>query len=121
VTWYFFLQVFGSNRFAIELQSQISKECGTFEELSILYTSDLLSASQVNHLNRITYRTSVKNIPLLIDQVLFDCTGIEEDLVLLDREGIWGVYQLDREGVDRLLTELDVLIIQKSYGKGVSR
>ncbi|MEP1094645.1 MAG: hypothetical protein ABJG78_06015 [Cyclobacteriaceae bacterium] len=121
MTWYFFLQIFGSNKFAIELKSSVPTDCGSFEELSILYSYDSLNASQVNHLNRVTYRTSAKNIPLSNDPLFFECTGIVENLVLVDREGIWGMYALDRDGVDILLTELDILIVQKSYGKGVSR
>ncbi|MEP5611054.1 MAG: hypothetical protein ABJP45_02335 [Cyclobacteriaceae bacterium] len=105
----------------MELQAESPSECGSFEELSILYTSDSLNVSQVNHLNRVIYQTSSKNIPLTNNQSFFDCAEITENLVLVDNEGIWGTYALDRDGVDVLLTELDVLIIQKAYGKGVSR
>jgi len=102
--------------------SEIKDGCTQFTEISILYTSDSLSASQINYLNRITYRTSEKNIPLIVElDLFFDCAEIEEDLALVNNEGIWGTYELSREGVDQLLTELDILIIQKSYGEGISR
>lgn len=119
--WYLFLQAFGSNNFSVSLKGSVLAECGEFDKIAIVYTTDSLSASQINHLNRVTYRTSKKDIPFSVDEGLFECAEIEEDLVLLDSDGVWGTYPLDRDGVDVLLTELDILIIQKSYGKGVSR
>ena len=73
-------------------------------------------------MNRIRYTTDVKEVPLILDESeFFKCIQNGNDLILVSEEGLWGSYNLDREGVDLLLTELDVLLIQKSYGKGVSR
>lgn len=45
----------------------------------------------------------------------------DADLALVDSQGLWGTYKLTRDGVDELLTELDILSLQKTYGKGTSR
>lgn len=122
VGWYLFLQIFGENKFSLEVIRTIPYDCLEVNEVTIFRTSDSVTVSQRNYLNRITYKTTSKKIPVQSDQdKLFDCLNIQNDLILADEEGVWGVYDLDREGVDQLLTELDILIIQKSYGKGVSR
>ena len=122
VGWYFFLQLFGDNKFSLELISDIPVECKGYTDISILYGSDSMSAAQINHFNRITYQATKKNIPLLLDSIGFmECVKISQGVVLVSSEGIWGSYDLSREGVDRLLTEMDILLMQKSYGEGVSR
>ncbi len=122
VGWYLFLQLFGSNKFALTSILPIPEECGEVSEISVLYTGDSLGANQTNYLDRVTYQAKTKNIPFRYDQTgLFNCIQVEQELILANNEGVWGVYDLNREGVDQLLTELDILIIQKSYGKGTSR
>lgn len=88
----------------------------------MLVRADSLDPSRQNQLNRVTYASRQKEIVVLTNQsAFFQCCNIEADVLLVDSDGIWGAYILDREGVDRFLTELDILLIQKSYGKGVSR
>ncbi len=122
VGWYFFLQLFGSNKFALTSVEPISEECGNISTISVLYTGDSTSVGQTNYLDRVVYQTITKDVPFLYGQSLFfDCLQIENELILANKDGIWGVYKLDRGGVDQLLTELDILIIQTSYGEGTSR
>lgn len=65
---------------------------------------------------------SFKGIVLSRDTMNFlTCIESSDDLALVSPEGLWGTYNLSREGVDRLITELDILMIQTSYGEGVSR
>ncbi len=100
----------------------IATECGSVSRITVLYVLDSLAAEQTNYLDRVVYQATAKNVPFLYDQrQFFECLQIENELMLADEEGFWGVYKLDREGVDQLLTELDILIVQKSYGKGISR
>lgn len=57
-----------------------------------------------------------------MDAEFFNCINQPDvDLVLLNEEGLWGGYVLSREGVDLLLTELDILILQNLYGEGAYR
>jgi hypothetical protein len=120
--WYLFLQLFGSNTYSLDSATALPENCEQFTEVTVVYTSDSLTAAQTNHFNRVSFKSSQKKIELQKDSGnLLDCAGVVEDLILVDSDGIWGAYELSREGVDRLLTELDILIIQKSYGKGISR
>lgn len=74
-------------------------------------------------MNRVIYAAEKRKANLLYEsQTIFDCLNQSEaDLVLVNEEGIWGSYELSREGVDQLLTELDILTLQQSYGKGTVR
>lgn len=122
VCWYFFLQFFGNNQFSVEVVKTIPSDCGSFEEIAIVHRIDSLNPSKTNSLNRVTFRANRKKVLLVADTIdLFTCMQKQTDVMLVSAEGLWGSYELDREGVDRLLTELDILMIQKSYGKGSSR
>ena len=122
VCWYFFLQLFGSNKFSLDSAAPISADCTRFEGISILHTSDSLTSAQINHFNRVSFGATKRSIPLLTDPAdFFACMNITSDLLLVDDLGIRGYYTMSREGVDRLLTELDILVIQRGYGNGSSR
>lgn len=122
VCWYFFLQLFGSNQFNVEVASEIPIDCNTFSDITIIHRLDSLNPARTNSLNRVSYRANTKKIVLLADTLnFFNCIQRQADIALVGEEGVWGTYNLDREGVDQLLTEIDILIIQKTYGKGLSR
>ncbi len=74
-------------------------------------------------MNRVSYAIDKRSVELVnSDENYFDCINqIQADLVLVNNKGIWGAYNLNREDVDRLITELDILKLQQSYGKGTSR
>lgn len=74
-------------------------------------------------MNRVIYGAKKRSANLVYQsESYFECIGQKEsDIVLVDEKGLWGFYELNREGVDQLLTELDILVLQKSYGKGTSR
>ena len=74
-------------------------------------------------MNRVTYGVDKRNAMLLTESdTFFNCINQSEaDLVLINEEGLWGSYELTRDGVDQLLTELDILVLQQSYGKGTHR
>ncbi len=99
------------------------QECGNFTEITVIQRINSYGAVQINQINRLVQKASAKNIAI-VDQEdsFFTCIGYEDaELVLVNADGIWGEYKLSRDEVDRLLTELDILILQKSYGQGVSR
>ncbi len=74
-------------------------------------------------MDRVAFAANKRSIPFFKkDQKVFDCINQSAaDLVLVDENGLWGSYELTREGVDLLLTELDILLLQKSYGEGTDR
>ncbi len=122
VVWYLILQLFGSNTFALELKYQVDS-CYQASEVVVIRTSDSLSITEQNYLQRVEYATTQKSISLVEkDQDFFQCINQSEaDLVLINEQGLWGGYELSREGVDVLLTELDILILQNTYGEGAYR
>lgn len=103
--------------------SQVPESCQQFEAITVVSKSDSLSLVETNYMNRVIYAVDKRKASLQYEtDSFFDCIDQSEaDLVLVSKEGLWGGYHLTREGVDQLLTELDILTLQQSYGKGTSR
>jgi len=122
VGWYLFLQLFGDNNFNLIVKDDLPDTC-EISEISILLISDSLSISEKNYFMRVEYGAKERSIPIIASaDSIYDCikpTG--ESLVLINKQGIWGEYSLSREGVDQLLTELDILMLQENYGREASR
>lgn len=74
-------------------------------------------------MNRVIYAADKRKANMIYESPsFFNCINQSDaDFVLVNNEGIWGSYQLSREGVDQLLTELDILMLQQTYGKGTKR
>ncbi len=123
VAWYFILQLFGDNKFSLELIDVVADNCNSYNAITIVSKDDTLSIVETNYMNRVIYAAEKRNSILTYEtQDFFDCINQSNvDLVLLNKEGLWGSYSLSREDVDRLLTELDILTLQQTYGKGTSR
>ena len=98
-------------------------DCVNVKEITVGISSDSLTLAEKNYFQRVEFAVNKKSINLQrLDQETFDCINQNDaDLVLLSKEGLWGGYELSREGVDLLLTELDILILQNSYGEGTYR
>ncbi|MEM6641566.1 MAG: hypothetical protein AAF616_01190 [Bacteroidota bacterium] len=122
VVWYLFLQLFGTNKFSLVLERDLG-ECDTATLVRVTYGFDSVSTAKRNYLQRVFYAAEKRSVLMKRQgRDFFDCVNqTEADLVLIDEAGIWGGYELSREGVDRLITELDILLLQKSYGKGTYR
>lgn len=105
------------------MQAPIEGECEAFKDIVVITKMDSLSLTESNYMNRVTFGANKRKITLeKKDQNFFDCVNHSDvDLVLVSEEGLWGTYELSRAGVDQLLTEIDILVIQKSYGKGAKR
>ena len=123
VTWYLILQLFGDNRFSLVLQSEIPGNCLEHIDITIVSKNDSLSVVEMNYMNRVVFAAEKRKANLIYEsQTYFDCINqTDADLVLVNEKGLWGGYVLSREGVDQLLTELDILALQQTYGKGTSR
>lgn len=122
VTWYLILQLFGSNNFSLDLVDDIT-DCDQFEQVTIISRTDSVSIARQNYLDRVRFGAEKRNIAIILkEESFFNCINQSEaDLVLVSEQGLWGGYTLTRDGVDQLLTELDILLIQQSYGKGAKR
>lgn len=122
VTWYLILQLFGSNNFSLDLVDDII-DCDQFKQVTIILRTDSVSIARQNYLDRVRFGAEKRDIKIIIkEKDFFNCINQSEaDLVLVSGQGLWGGYTLTRDGVDQLLTELDILLIQQSYGKGAKR
>lgn len=122
VVWYLFLQLFGSNKFELVAISSVDEQCAQFESLTVSHRAINFDPAQQSHFNRVQFKTKAKKVSLVADTLgMFNCLSISEVLLLTEGSNVWGAYDLDREGVDRLLTEMDIVLLQKTYGEGVSR
>ena len=122
VAWYLILQLFGDNNFSLELQSPLGT-CLQTETIKVIHAEDSLSVAETNYFERVSYYTNKRSVTLEEkSREFFQCINQSGmDLVLVSKEGVWGGYELSREGVDQLITELDILLLQDNYGKGTYR
>ena len=122
VAWYLILQLFGDNNFSLQLKGELGG-CIRTDSVKVIRLSDSLSIAERNYLDRVEYYTSRRSILLEEKgQEFFTCINQSDmDLVLISKQGVWGGYELSREGVDLLITELDILLLQDNYGKGTYR
>lgn len=123
ITWYLFLQAFGENKFSLKVIKPIPSSCGVYQDTKILMQSHDLGIESQNYLDRVIFGAKKRKVSLdTMSNDFFNCLETEQNFfALVDEKGLRGIYSLDREGVDLLLTELDVLLLQKMYGKGTNR
>ena len=122
VAWYLILQLFGDNKFSLTPIGSLN-DCVESAEVQIIRSSDAVSIAEKNYLDRVLYYANKRSIEVLQkDDFFFQCVNQSDaDLVLINEAGVWGAYALSREGVDLLITELDILILQQTYGEGAER
>lgn len=123
VTWYLILQLFGNNTFSLQLISELSPDCGEFPSVTVVVKNDSISLVQKNYMDRVQFGTEKRaTVVEFKDQFFFKCINqMDADLVLVSDDGLWGSYTLTRDGVDQLLTEIDILLLQQSYGESARR
>ncbi|MEQ9466533.1 MAG: hypothetical protein RLN88_03925 [Ekhidna sp.] len=123
VTWYLILQLFGDNQFALNSLEPVPDGCTRYTAITVVAREDSLSVVETNYMNRVIYAAEKRKAILKYESSeYFSCINqIDTDLVLVNDEGLWGAYSLSRKGVDQLLTELDILTLQQSYGEGTTR
>lgn len=123
VVWYLILQLFGDNRFALDSLEIIPNGCTIHDGITVISRDDSLSIVETNYMNRVVYAVDKRKADLKYENSeYFQCINQNDaDLVLVNEKGLWGAYSLSRKGVDQLLTELDILTLQQSYGEGTSR
>ncbi|RED96239.1 hypothetical protein [Marinoscillum furvescens] len=115
VCWYLFLQAFGENKFALPVLSTYESTCDSlsFDKAGLLVDADL-AKTYPNEFARIDERLNQEsNLQL----VLTSCE-MADDMMLVDHENqVRGIYDLNREEVDRLLAEIDIYLMNLNHSK----
>lgn len=85
-----------------------------------LSQGQLMEMDERNQLSRV--ERILKRKKLVIDETDYPCFGDTLGLLIIDKENnLRGSYLLEHSDISRLFVELDIIILQESYGKGVSR
>ncbi len=118
ITWYLFLQAFGDNRFDLPLIEKGFSECNEPANIALVRLDSLESYSKPNQRQRVI--TKLMNIGeiKLVEGDRDSCKWTYA-MSLVDHEGmIRGIYDFNREEVDRFLAEVDIYVL--NYRNGTS-
>ncbi|MFT6881353.1 MAG: hypothetical protein ACI83W_000654 [Marinoscillum sp.] len=110
VAWYLFLQAFGENRFDLPVLESIQNECLSNNE-SKVYLDSITLSSNPNEKSRIVTRLSRQSV---LNWSIIDFTqcGLDGSIILMDSlDQVRGVYEVNREEVDRFLAEIDIYLL----------
>lgn len=113
------LHFFGENRMEIP-NLGVFENCGLPNKLTIIQTGESENNLERNQLLRINKKLSSKNMEM--DVTPRNCLGDTLAILLFDKKHqLRGSYYLEQSDINRLFAELDILIMNDSYGEGVSR
>lgn len=115
VSWYLFLQFFGENKFDLPRMGQWDTTCVTLDRASLVVRRGEFTDFP-NQLKRTQEKLKGQNV---IDLLLVDSCDFGSEMCLVDnREMIRGKYQINREEIDRLLTEIDIYLLNVQNESG---
>lgn len=110
VAWYLFLQAFGENKFDLPIYGKF--DCGL--KNNVLLVDSTRAYYAPNEFQRIRKKIA-QQIVLRLELFNADSCALNADVFLLDDQGnLRGSYFMNREDVDRLLAEMDILNINRS-------
>ncbi len=113
VAWYLFLQAFGENRFDLPVLESIQNDCLKVKEERVYLDSMDLNGSP-NEKSRIITRLLRQSI-LDWNTIDFTQCGLDGSIILIDSlDQVRGVYEVNREEVDRFLAEIDIYLLNYS-------
>lgn len=113
------LHFFGENRMEIPTLGTYN-DCGLSNELLLVQSGSAQSNLERNQLIRLEKKLTSKN--LVLDVSPKACLGDTLAILLFDkRHQLRGSYLLEQSDINRLFAELDILLMNESYGEGVSR
>jgi len=116
VSWYLFLQAFGENNFDLPRYELWSSKC--VNDSGFVVVNESAIAIHANQFQRVE-STLKKANNVKFYQVDGDSCNLKNDLYLVDHQGVVrGFYNLNREEVDRFLTEIDIYLT--NYKNGTS-
>lgn len=118
VAWYLFLQVFGENRFDLPVIEEAYSICEVPEGVALLRLDVNEAAEKPNERQRVIAKLMDIGEVKLIEANSDSCKWSYK-MSLVDHEGmIRGIYEFNREEVDRLLAEVDIYVL--NYRNGTS-
>jgi hypothetical protein len=113
------LHFFGKNRMEVPNMGLI-EDCDLPNQLVIIQSGIPENNLQKNQLLRINKNLSFKG--LVLNTETRSCMGDTISILLIDKEHqLRGAYYLDQAEINRFFAELDILLMNESYGEGVSR
>lgn len=108
VSWYLFLQLFGENKFELEVIRSLDNDC--LEGINTVFLlSSSISVEEKNELNRLSRFLDEQQIKLNTDSLCL--TDVTTPLALVDRDKqLRGTYGLSILEIDRAIVEIRLLL-----------
>ena len=107
VSWYLFLQLFGENKFELEVIRPLDGDC--FESTNTVFLLESsITVEEENELNRLIRFLKEQQIKLITDSVCL--SDVSTPLALVDEDNqLRGTYDLSILEVDRAIVEIQLL------------
>lgn len=118
VAWYLFLQAFGENRFDLPVFEKAVSECTVMDKKALVRLDKTVGLLKPNERQRvITKLMDIGEVELI--EANSDSCKWSYEMSLVDHDGmIRGIYEFNREEVDRLMAEVDIYVL--NYRNGTS-
>ena len=111
IIWYFILQIFGENKFDLPKLGSLNNGCISQEANATLLVDSASIEGRINDWNRLKSKMSQVDTSA-VDMQLRSLCDINYAAVLVERDGeVRGQYSFTREEVDRLITEVDIYLL----------
>ncbi len=108
--WYLFLQIFGENKFELEVIEQLDSPC-LQNETAIWYLPGPVTTREQNQLMRLTEYVEERELHLIPDSINCFHSFEKPSLLLVDdNNDLRGIYDLTIREVDRAMVEIDLLM-----------
>ncbi len=116
VTWYLFLQAFGENKFDLPVIEKAYTECEEPANFAILRLDSLAARSKPNERQRVITKLMDIGEVKLVEGSSESCKW-SYPMSFVDHDGmIRGIYDFNREEVDRLMAEVDIYVLNFRNG-----
>lgn len=111
ITWYLILQIYGENKFDLPKLGTIQNGCISESARATLIIDSVAVQGAINEWNRLqSFISDVDTSDIRI--VLGKSCQIEFAAVFIEAEGeVRGEYGFSREEVDRMITEMDIYLM----------
>lgn len=118
VAWYLFLQAFGENQFVLPVLGNVESSCDLPDGSALVLLDRAVGEREPNQKKRLKNKLMEIGEIQLIESSMDSCKWNYE-MSLIDHEGvIRGIYDFNREEVDRFLAEVDIYML--NYQNGTS-
>ncbi|MEQ8471022.1 MAG: hypothetical protein RIC35_07550 [Marinoscillum sp.] len=118
LAWYLFLQMFGENQFALPEYGRYTSTCELPLNSAVVLLDEKAAERQPNERQRVINRLMELGEVQFIETNMDSCK-LSYEMNLVDHDKvIRGVYDFNREEVDRFMAEVDIYIL--NYQNGTS-